>query len=292
MKIEEKGLNSIITATHEEIELIDKKHAKHAAFNNMCNNLATFFEYKQRKEDDNKKASNKPKAEGYHFIPLRSYRAAEVLSFAKEYMQQVIEKPRRIRFLDAGCGPGNILLMANAVNIYPKGNNNLYHGIELDRLGAQMARALTASVDTFNEHSWCKKTNVIYNTDILTFLHYKQYNVIYYYCPIKALRLQILFEEHLEDVVKIGTLILPNLKKSSVIIKGDSRFKRIDCKINKHNETYNTWRFYQKIKGGKRNRTFLTEKDINGIPPKYHGMFNAHIKGLKQGYREQKKYNL
>jgi len=125
----------------------------------------------------------------------------------------------QLTFLDAGCGIGNIMLIANMFGL-----GGEQHGIEYDKKTIDAAHKFLRTYSDRNNF-------VIHHGDILTFPNYKDYDIIYYYCPFSSYLLQAFFEERLEDEVKVGTIIMPYLKRSDVVRK-DSRFKRLTTRRN------------------------------------------------------------
>jgi hypothetical protein len=273
--------NHLVHATIKELEILEETFGKHQPFANVFQNLSQHFETRLRKNDRGKEY--KDRATSYHFVPLRLGRMVERLSYVKEFINSKFYTEKDpSSFLDAGCGPGNVLLMAQAMQVRKSNARSLYHGIELDKQGAAMARILLLAKPPTRKSPWNWAPSYIYNTDILTFRHYKRYNMIYYYCPIHLSPLQALFEERMEDTIKVGTLVLPNLKRSSAIAKDDDRFKIIECWKGPNNYMNTpTWRFFQKVSDGKRTSTSLQEGDADRIPKKYRKVFKEHIKGVK-----------
>ena len=99
----------------------------------------------------------------------------------------------QLRFLDAGCGIGNIVTLAHAVGF-------VAHGIELNSEYLKHARKLTVNLYS-KPYFEC--------ADIITFDRYHKYDLIYYYVPIQDPVLQAAFEIHLVRGMKVGTFMLP-----------------------------------------------------------------------------------
>lgn len=104
------------------------------------------------------------------------------------------------RFLDAGCGIGNIVTLASAIGFTA-------HGIELNRGYLKIARRLTM----------CMRHKPYFKcADIITFDRYHTYDLIYYYVPIQDRVLQTAFEIHLVRAMKVGAFMLPTGSKRVV----------------------------------------------------------------------------
>jgi len=247
-------------------------------FRDMVYNIQYYFG--KNKEIKNSKLREKGKSTSplYHFIPLGLDDGLHQLHCVKEYIKENRKgRDEPYRFLDAGCGPGNIIMQAQKYDVLERPSH--YHGIELDKKGASLARILLRAPIT--KRPWSSSCN-IWNTDIVTFKYYKKYDVIYYYCPISHSPLQSLFEEILEDKVKVGTIIMPNLKQNWEFRK-DKRFKQIAIRIKyaTNGGFYSTNPFIQKISEGKRCKSSLTMRDKKQIPKKYHKIFMQHMAKIK-----------
>lgn len=128
-------------------------------------------------------------------------------------------KPRqRVRFLDVGCGVGNILTMAETYyrSFYDTKREKVLEiaGIEHDYRLAQLAREST-------------RRN-IEQMDALKFARYGEYDIIHYYRPIKDIGLMMKLEDKIEDEMRVGAVIICRLKADRIKINHDKRFKRLD----------------------------------------------------------------
>jgi SAM-dependent methyltransferase len=126
----------------------------------------------------------------------------------------------RRKFLDAGCGAGNILLFAKSVGLA-----RYYHGLEYFDDTYKKARDFLG-LDSKKPVPDVK----IFQQDILTFKNYGDYDIIYFYCPFSYGRLEVKFEELVEDQMKLGAVLIANLKRGSAIYK-DERFERLADKL-------------------------------------------------------------
>jgi 2-polyprenyl-3-methyl-5-hydroxy-6-metoxy-1,4-benzoquinol methylase len=126
----------------------------------------------------------------YCFVPSRS--SEDVLSClieVKKYLNNKIQ--RALKFLDCGCGIGNIMLLVNTL-----GGFSSIHGIEYELKTWDIARALLPD------------NCMVVCDDILHFERYGHYDVIFYFTPIKDLGKRATFREKLAEDVKIGTVIV------------------------------------------------------------------------------------
>jgi SAM-dependent methyltransferase len=120
------------------------------------------------------------------------------------------------KFLDAGCGIGNILVLA----LYSELCNRVY-GLEY------FPKTLAAAEKFLEPHRGLGYSIKVRKADITTYKSYGNYDVIYYYCPLSNHDKEVAFEESVEDQMKIGAVLLPYSKGSKRINK-DPRFERVD----------------------------------------------------------------
>jgi len=147
----------------------------------------------------------------YPFMPLPLSVQMSSMLLAKK---SLAKKKNKIRFLDAGCGCGNTILMARAVDLA-----QIYHGIEFCNDTADKAEAILRT----DRHPSIR----IFREDIMTFKNYERYDIIYYYCPFCNKELQAKFEKLVEDQMRVGALLMPFMKLNNSIEK-DDRFESID----------------------------------------------------------------
>lgn len=177
----------------------------------------------------------------YPFIPMDPHRVIQEFVLLREQLKSIKNwsghKVKKSKFLDAGCGVGNVMLIAKAANLCKQ-----VHGIEYFDETYERARLLLGLVD----HE--KFNTFIHKDDILKFENYNRFDVIYYYCPFSDHRLEAMFEERVEDSMKIGAILLPHLKRSTAI-QDDSRFERLKIPNNRF--------AFIKVRRGKRKATIL-----------------------------------
>jgi len=150
----------------------------------------------------------------YPFIP--SYDIKALLECYESVFKYFMEKRRtsksgkflNFKFLDAGCGIGNNLLLASQVGFEP-------YGIEYDRKTFKIAQTLmyTAGISK----------SAIIRGDITEHDKYHKYDLIYFYIPISEVDKQTKFVKKLVDGAKVGAIIIGN--GGSNVLTKDKRFK-------------------------------------------------------------------
>jgi 2-polyprenyl-3-methyl-5-hydroxy-6-metoxy-1,4-benzoquinol methylase len=147
----------------------------------------------------------------YHFIAHSVGCTIYQLRYARDRLKD-INYPL---FVDAGCGIGWVVELANYMGFKSK-------GIEISINNVKVANKL------FNA---CYDSNMdVVEGDI--FDHdFSKYDVIYYYCPIKDPELEIKFEHKVEKEMKVGSILIANTKRDESIIR-NRRFKKLDYPNN------------------------------------------------------------
>jgi hypothetical protein len=179
-----------------------------------------FYNYGESKKDKT----------GYPFIPNNTNHFLTQLLGLKKYIciKNNGYHPENgyipmLKFLDCGCGIGFTVLLAGIAGFDS-------HGIELNSKLIKVANVLNYPQKTI------KRANV------LTYAEYSEYDIIYFYCPLRNRKLEEKFEEKVEKDMKVGAYLIANLKASMKIIK-DSRFKLIHGNLN----GYRDW-IFKKVK--------------------------------------------
>lgn len=135
----------------------------------------------------------------YHlYIFRRLYKVLEAKKL-KNKRKTWLERKEKPRFLDAGCGIGNMLLLAEACGFRVS-------GIELDKKTHKIAEKLLHRDRRFYDGGRDK----VFHGDILKFNKYKQYDVIYFYQPMSNGPLMSRFVWKLVKEMKVGAFIVPN----------------------------------------------------------------------------------
>jgi len=165
----------------------------------------------------------------FPFIPNDTSRLVSIFSKVREYLKRKhgsqFEKKTK-KFLDAGCGIGNILLLAKGAQLA-----NRYYGLEFFPEVFETAKILLG-IDSgparyYTEDAPSPGTFIVRKRDIATYKHYKRFDIIYYYCPFRDHEKERSFEQYVEDNMKVGAILMPFLKRSDRIQK-DERFRRIE----------------------------------------------------------------
>jgi len=140
------------------------------------------------------------------------------------FLKELLEDDKRwsgydqdnTKFLDAGCGIGNVLLLASCVILTTE-----YHGLEL------FPDVIRNAVKWLGlDENYCNGNITIFKQNVKTFEHYRDYDIIYYYSPFRDKEKEKLFEEYVEDTMKVGAVLMPHLKQSRRIGK-DDRFEKL-----------------------------------------------------------------
>jgi len=133
---------------------------------------------------------------------------------------------RALKFLDAGCGVGNIMLLAKSVHF----NNGFdVYGIEFDPEIAEVAKKLTRHVN-----------GRIHVGDISTYTKYHQYDLIFYYVPICNMEKMHKFANTLAKQMKLGAYVICTGSSSPFCISKSFKNAEIDSPL------------YKKVKGFKK----------------------------------------
>jgi len=119
-------------------------------------------------------------------------------------------KLSRRKFLDAGCGLGNILIAAQAIGFDA-------HGIEFDSKTFKLANKL------FNGAAGVTPT--IEKANMITYDKYDKFDIIYYYVPIRNREIMTKAAINIMNSMKSGAIIVPY--GFTGIFVDDKRFKRI-----------------------------------------------------------------
>ena len=149
----------------------------------------------------------------FPFIPADSNRVLHLLNEAVKYYGKKGISTKFLKFLDAGCGIGNVLAIANLMGFQA-------YGVEIDDKSIRVAEKLVT-----NPYEIYFK---IIKRDILTFKNYSHYDVIYFYYPLCDSKKQKEFETKLTNDMKVGAIIIQYGLKDA--LKNDPRFKRISRK--------------------------------------------------------------
>lgn len=229
-------MNRTITISKEELDGVDGIET-YNALRSTERNLR--IKTPSLAYDCNKKGS-------YHYIPIGTSFIIKRFIAIRKWIKIQDEYPIKTennKFLDAGSGIGNVLLLAKAVGLAKH-----FTGIEFNEPTHKMAKKLVNN----------REGNFKLILDnILTYNKYNNFDILYYYCPLNNRRLEVYFEELIEDAASIGTIIIPMMKLGKQI-SNDSRIKKIKLEVECYGYDDDLLiTFYVKVKNGKRKRSCL-----------------------------------
>lgn len=157
----------------------------------------------------------------YCFIPSAANSAVDYIMFARSYLSTKANSATRYKFLDCGCGIGNIIIMAAKVGFDATGLE-----YEADTFALAKDMLLDGCIGVWGHPYFSPK---VIRGDILHFQHYKDYDVIYYFAPIKDQELGKRFVKKLITDAKVGALILAYGGED--ILSTDSRLNNIEGRL-------------------------------------------------------------
>lgn len=178
--------------------------------NEVVNEYNTYFQ-KQLKTFST--TFSKSNCKHFSFIPANNVsNLAKTLAMIREYI-----KAPSAKFLDCGCGIGNVMLIAKSLGFDA-------YGIEYDEEIYKTALELTQ-----NRYNNIKQ---VIHGDVTTFGHYANYDVLYFFSPINDKEKKCKFIEKLSNDTKVGGIIYSY--SPPVDFSRDVRFKAIS-------ETQSVW---------------------------------------------------
>lgn len=145
-------------------------------------------------------------AREYPFVAMDTRQAYEQIRLARRHLQEQNPPPRTLKFIDIGCGIGNILLIAELMEFE-------VFGIEKDMGSLAIARSLVGERSVSREDLW-------------NFTKLDEFDVVYYFRPFCEKSHQLKFEQRIEDSIKPGAILIANRKMSSDI-DDDHRYQRL-----------------------------------------------------------------
>lgn len=143
----------------------------------------------------------------YPFIPLNTTEFVSQIRIVVKYLGD-----KKYPFYDFGSGPGTKLIIAKQFGNFP-----FCVGYEINDSHVEIPFKVYMQGCTIVR----KDLLNLVEGDIPTVPI-----VAYYYCPLSNHDLQIKFEQRLEDLLPVGSILIGNLKRDNRISK-DPRFKRI-----------------------------------------------------------------
>ncbi len=145
----------------------------------------------------------------YPFVAMDTRQVLEQLLFVRRYLCAAGSvEPETLKFVDIGCGFGNVMLFAEQLEFR-------VFGLEKDEASLEVARSLFDPEQLIEE-------------DIRHYSGYDQFDIVYYFCPLTEGQRE--FERFVEDRMKKGAILIANYKRSQDIDQ-DSRFKRLSREL-------------------------------------------------------------
>jgi len=157
------------------------------AFDHLANNEERKFHAGKKAQEH---CDSRRKMGHYHFIPRSSEFILHALTCAFKYLGSRTES--QPKFLDCGCGVGNVVIPANFVGFSA-------YGIEYDAITLARGRRLLKQFGMDPKR--------LMKGDILKFSKYHEYDLLYGFCPMSNCELEDEFEQKLRLGMKIGALI-------------------------------------------------------------------------------------
>ncbi len=142
----------------------------------------------------------------YPFVAMDTRQAYEQIRLARHYLLKSRPQQLPLRFLDIGCGIGNILLLAELMDFE-------VFGIEKDTGSLSIACSLVGEESVGREDIW-------------NYTKIGEFDVVYYFRPFCEKKRQLLFEQRIEDSLKPGAILIANRKMSNNINE-DHRYRRV-----------------------------------------------------------------
>jgi 2-polyprenyl-3-methyl-5-hydroxy-6-metoxy-1,4-benzoquinol methylase len=153
------------------------------------------------------RATQHDTSKAYPFIAMDTRQAFEQIAFVHDYLEMdesstSLEK----RFLDVGCGIGNILLIAEQYGF-------TVFGFEKDAYPCALARELVGE-------------DLVEPGDAWEFQRYHEFDVVYLFRLLPEAATQSKLERMIEEQLKPGAVLIAN-RKLGKDIEQDKRFKKI-----------------------------------------------------------------
>ncbi len=158
-----------------------------------------------------KLASLNPKSQGkqyHHNTPCELGRAIDELNVAKKHAVGN-------RFIDIGCGIGNVMALAEGLGME-------VFGIEIDK------RTLRYAIYPVVKNSYLStlfelQSGLIFLNDALKLTSLKGFSIVYSFSPFLDPELEVALERHLKSLMGVGTVYICNFRQDDM-----DGFKEID----------------------------------------------------------------
>lgn len=146
-------------------------------------------------------------SKAYPFIAMDTRQVFEQISFVHGHLDMEGKNAAQtFRFLDVGCGIGNILLVAEQYGF------DVY-GLEKDAYPCSLAKELIGK-----ERIW--------QEDAFAFNRYNDFDVVYFFRLLPDAEPQARLEKMIEERIKPGAILIAN-RRLGTSIEADKRFKQL-----------------------------------------------------------------
>lgn len=172
----------------------------------------------------------------FHYVP---YPPSTLFHMFEHIHRTVFRGHTKNKFLDAGCGVGHVPFIAHCTELAAE-----CHGIDIEKKYIDYGRQIFSA--------GTKGTFKLWKSDIMDFDKYSEYDVLYYFCPFTHPYLEKVFEERLEDEMKVGAFLIALNKCSGA---KDPRFQIVK-------NTSTSYPILKKIKDGPRTVSSFSREDI------------------------------
>ncbi len=142
----------------------------------------------------------------YPFVPMDTRQVFKQVQLARQHLLAREKEQKNHTFLDIGCGIGNVLLVAEQMELD-------VFGFEKDEYPYKIGAKLIGEDRVTQEDIW-------------QYDSYDTFDVIYYFRPFHQGEVQRKFELMIENQLKSGGVLIAN-RKMSEEINTDSRFKSL-----------------------------------------------------------------
>lgn len=136
--------------------------------------------------------------DGWGYIPSSYEDFIEAMDVARKAVSLMYKDWASQKFIDVGCGNGMKMQIANQLGL-----NDVW-GLEYDK------RLIKISNRLFNR----KFAEKIIHGDALEFNDYWQYDIVYFYCPLKEFERQVELETRVYEQAPDGTVLIQFLKNN------------------------------------------------------------------------------
>lgn len=133
----------------------------------------------------------------YPFVAMDTRQAYAQIKLARDHLGQPQPAAEPLRFIDIGCGIGNILLIAEMMEFD-------VFGIEKDLASVATARALVGEAQVSCQDIW-------------QFEQIDQFDIVYYFRPFCEKSYQLRFEKLVENRLRPGAILIANKKMNTAI---------------------------------------------------------------------------